>query len=85
MVQLFDQIGAGQWFRYVTGVVEITGALALIAPGLVWFGGFWRAATMLFGLPAHVFVQYTKSGASDRAWPSQRADRLSAPRRTRTN
>ena len=23
MVQLFDQIGLGQWFRVVTGVVEI--------------------------------------------------------------
>lgn len=26
MVQLFDQIGLGQWFRYVTGLVEVIGS-----------------------------------------------------------
>ena len=26
MVELFDQIGVGQWFRVVTGVVEVVGA-----------------------------------------------------------
>lgn len=25
-VQMFDQIGPGQWFRYFTGVVEVSGA-----------------------------------------------------------
>src|SRR6478736_3276261 len=39
MVQLFDQIGVGQWFRYATGVVEVAGALALVAPGLISLGG----------------------------------------------
>jgi putative oxidoreductase len=59
MVQLFDQIGLGQWFRYVTGVVEIVGALALIAPGLVWFGGLWLGGTMFFAVLTHVFVLHT--------------------------
>src|ERR1700751_5097167 len=48
MVQLFEQIGLGQWFRYATGVVEVVGALALIAPGLVWFGGLWLRGPMVF-------------------------------------
>jgi putative oxidoreductase len=38
MVELFDQIGIGQWFRLVTGVVEITGAIALVFPGLASIG-----------------------------------------------
>ena len=59
MVHLFEQIGLGQWFRYVTGVVEIVGALALIAPGLVWFGGLWLSATMFFAVLTHVFVLHT--------------------------
>jgi uncharacterized membrane protein YphA (DoxX/SURF4 family) len=59
MVQLFDQIGLGQWFRYATGVVEVVGALALIAPGLVWFGGLWLGGTMFFAVLTHVFVLHT--------------------------
>lgn len=59
MVQLFEQIGFGQWFRYVTGVVEVVGALALIAPGLVWLGGLWLGGTMLFAVLTHVFVLHT--------------------------
>src|SRR2546426_8844203 len=34
MVQIFDQIGMGQWFRIVTGLVEVIGAVALVVPGL---------------------------------------------------
>jgi putative oxidoreductase len=59
MVQLFEQIGLGQWFRYATGVVEVVGALALIAPGLVWFGGLWLGGTMFFAVLTHVFVLHT--------------------------
>jgi len=59
MVQLFEQIGLGQWFRYVTGVIEVVGALALIAPGLVWFGGLWLGGTMFFAVLTHVFVLHT--------------------------
>lgn len=28
MVELFDAVGLGQWFRYVTGVVEVAGAFS---------------------------------------------------------
>ena len=34
MVDLFEQIGLGQWFRVLTGVVEVVGAVALLVPGL---------------------------------------------------
>jgi hypothetical protein len=33
MVESFDRIGLGQWFRIVTGLVEIVGAVALLVPG----------------------------------------------------
>jgi uncharacterized membrane protein YphA (DoxX/SURF4 family) len=59
MVQLFDQIGLGQWFRYATGLVEVVGAVALIAPGLVAFGGLWLGGTMVFAVLTHVFVLHT--------------------------
>jgi hypothetical protein len=59
MVQLFDQIGIGQWFRYVTGFVEVIGALALIYPGLASIGGVWLGGTMFFGVLTHLFVLHT--------------------------
>jgi uncharacterized membrane protein YphA (DoxX/SURF4 family) len=59
MVQLFDQIGAGQWFRYVTGAVEVIGALALLAPGLASLAGIWLAGTMFLAVLTHLFVLHT--------------------------
>ena len=59
MVELFDQIGLGQWFRVVTGVVEITGAIALVFPGLASIGALWLGGTMVFAVATHVFVLHT--------------------------
>jgi len=59
MVQLFAQIGIGQWFRIVTGLVEVTGAIALVHPRLASLGGLWLAATMFFATLTHVFVLHT--------------------------
>jgi putative oxidoreductase len=56
MVQVFDQIGIGQWFRYVTGTVEIVGAIALLVPFTAAFGGVLLAITMLCAVGTHLFV-----------------------------
>ena len=32
MVQVFDAVGMGQWFRYVTGAVEVAGAVLILIP-----------------------------------------------------
>jgi len=32
MVDLFTTIGAGQWFRYAVGVIEVAGAVGLLIP-----------------------------------------------------
>jgi hypothetical protein len=56
MVQVFDQIGVCQWFRYLTGVVEIVGALALLVPFAAAFGGALLAITMLCAVGTHLFV-----------------------------
>ena len=45
--QLFGQIGAGQWFRYFTGVVQITGALLTLVPRTAFYGIALLAATMV--------------------------------------
>ena len=34
-VEIFDQIGAGQWFRYLVGALELAGGIGLMVPRLV--------------------------------------------------
>ena len=59
MVDLFQQIGLGQWFRVVTGVVEVTGAVALLIPGLASIGALWLGGTMVGAVATHLFVLHT--------------------------
>lgn len=32
MLELFDDIGAGQWLRYLVGICEVAGAIGLLVP-----------------------------------------------------
>jgi putative oxidoreductase len=59
MVDLFQQIGVGQWFRLATGVVEVTGAVALLVPGLASIGAVWLGATMVFAVATHLLILHT--------------------------
>jgi uncharacterized membrane protein YphA (DoxX/SURF4 family) len=59
MVDLFSQIGLGQWFRVVTGAVEVTGAVALLIPGLASIGALWLGGTMVGAVATHLFVLHT--------------------------
>ncbi|GAB3659013.1 DoxX family protein [Glycomyces tarimensis] len=46
-VESFDQIGAGQWFRVVTGLVELAGAIGLVIPRLSSLAAAGLAITMV--------------------------------------
>jgi putative oxidoreductase len=56
MVQVFDAIGAGQWFRYLTGSVEILGALLLVVPATGFAGGLLLLATMVGAIFTHLLL-----------------------------
>ncbi|EHP90307.1 DoxX family protein [Methylorubrum extorquens] len=56
MVQVFDLIGVGQWFRLVTGLVEVGGAVALLIPGAAAFAGLWLGCTMVGAVLAHLTI-----------------------------
>ncbi|MGJ7613049.1 MULTISPECIES: DoxX family protein [unclassified Variovorax] len=56
MVQVFDAIGFGQWFRYVTGLVELGGVVLLLVPATGFFGGLLLAATMVCAVATHVVL-----------------------------
>jgi uncharacterized membrane protein len=64
MVDLFEQIGIGQWFRVMTGVVEVAGAIALLIPGLASIGALWLGFTMLCAVATHVFVLHNNPVAA---------------------
>jgi uncharacterized membrane protein YphA (DoxX/SURF4 family) len=54
MVAMFDAIGAGQWFRYVTGGIEVAGAALLLVPRLA--GAVVTHLAIVGGSPAMALV-----------------------------
>jgi putative oxidoreductase len=56
MVALFDAIGVGHWFRYVTGGIEVASAVTLFVPALAPFGALALVATMVGAVATHLFV-----------------------------
>jgi putative oxidoreductase len=45
-VQMFADIGAGQWLRYLVGITEAAGAFGLLVPRLTAFAALGLAAEM---------------------------------------
>jgi len=56
MVGLFDVIGVGQWFRHVTGGLEVLGAVLLLVPRLSGVGALLLAGVMAGAVATHLFV-----------------------------
>ena len=56
MVGLFEAIGFGQWFRYVTGSLEVLGAVLLLIPRLSGLGALLLVGAMLGAVATHLFV-----------------------------
>jgi putative oxidoreductase len=56
MVQTFDAVGVGQWFRYVTGVIEIGGAALLWVRGRQLIGAGLLCSTMIGAVLTHLFI-----------------------------
>src|SRR5215213_2491140 len=53
MVQAFATIGLGQWFRYLTGAIEIVSAVLLLIPALAVVGAAALAVTMVGAVITH--------------------------------
>lgn len=55
-IAMFDDIGWGQWSRYLAGSIEIIGAiLVLISPMVLW-GALLLSLTMIGAVLIHLFV-----------------------------
>lgn len=56
MVATFDQIGFGQGFRYLTGVIEVAGAALLWVPRRQIIGASLLGGTMVGAVLTHLFI-----------------------------
>jgi uncharacterized membrane protein len=56
MVDMFAQIGAGQWLRYLVGTLEIAGALGLLIPRLCGLAALGLVGLMVGAVITNVFV-----------------------------
>jgi putative oxidoreductase len=62
-VTIFEQTGAGQWFRYLTGLLQISGAILLLIPRTFLVGVSVLACTMLGAIMAWIFVMHEPRSA----------------------
>ena len=56
MVASFEAIGLGQWFRYITGAIEVGSAILLFVPGKQAWGAGLLVCTMIGAVLAHLLI-----------------------------
>ena len=56
MVGMFKAIGVGQWFRYLTGTLEVMGAILLLIPRTSGLGALILVVVMIGAVMTHPFI-----------------------------
>ena len=56
LVEEFQHMGLGQWFRYFTGSLEVLGAVLILVPSLAAFGAVLLICIMIGATIMHLFV-----------------------------
>jgi hypothetical protein len=56
LVEEFQRMGLGQWFRYFTGTLELLGAVLILVPSLAAFGGLLLICIMIGATLMHLLV-----------------------------
>lgn len=54
LVEVFDQVGFGPWFRYLIAVLEISGGIGLLIPRLAALAALGLACVMVGATWAHL-------------------------------
>jgi len=63
-VRLFAQIGLGDWFRYLTGALQVAGGLLFLVPRTVYPAAVLAGSTMAGAVAVHLFVLGTGVGGA---------------------
>lgn len=56
MVENFEHIGFGQWFRYLTGTLEVLGAVTVLLPATAGLAASLLACIMVGAVLTHLFL-----------------------------
>jgi uncharacterized membrane protein YphA (DoxX/SURF4 family) len=56
MVEVFDKVGLGQWFRYFTGLLEVAAGIGLLISRYAFYAAVLLATVMVGAIIAHVTV-----------------------------
>jgi uncharacterized membrane protein YphA (DoxX/SURF4 family) len=56
LVGLFEAIGLGQWLRYLTGTLEVAGAILLLIPRTSGLAGLMLVGVMVGAVITHLFI-----------------------------
>jgi putative oxidoreductase len=63
MIDVFDKVGLGQWFRYFTGLLEVAAAIGLLIPRYAFYAAVLLAVVMVGAIIAHLTVLGSSPGA----------------------
>jgi len=55
-VEIFTNVGLGDWFRYLTGVIQCTAGLLLLVPHTTKAGAALAGCTMAGAVAVHPFL-----------------------------
>src|SRR6266852_4513456 len=56
MVEEFDKVGLGQWFRYFTALLEVAAGIGVLIPRYAFYAAVVLAIVMVGAIIAHVTV-----------------------------
>lgn len=56
MIYIFDMIGLGQWYRYLTGAIELAGSALIVTTTLSGFGALLLICVVLGAIIIHTFI-----------------------------
>ena len=56
MVETFEHVGLGQGFRYVTGLLEVVGGIAILVSSVAAFGALLLSCIMVGAVVTHLVI-----------------------------
>jgi putative oxidoreductase len=63
-VRMFAQIGLGDWFRHLTGALQVAGGLLFLFPKAAYLAAALAGSTMVGAVVVHLFVLGTGVGGA---------------------
>ena len=64
MVGMYEMIGWGQWFRYLTGLIEVIAVVLIWFPNKQVFGAVLLVCTMIGAVITHIVLSIPSACAS---------------------